>query len=86
MRTTFGSRCQVLARFAGADDRVAGWVLQRGGHAVDGTAQFTVERPAEVGALLEDAAKAGLELTDVSIRKPNLESVFLHLTGRELRD
>ena len=32
------------------------------------------------------AAQGGLELTDVSLRKPNLESVFLHLTGRELRD
>jgi ABC-2 type transport system ATP-binding protein len=36
--------------------------------------------------LLEDARQAGLELVDVSLRKPNLESVFLHLTGRELRD
>jgi hypothetical protein len=25
-------------------------------------------------------------LADVSLRRPNLESVFLHLTGRELRD
>ena len=31
-------------------------------------------------------AKAGHELADISLRKPNLESVFLHLTGRELRD
>ena len=28
----------------------------------------------------------GYELLDVSLRKPNLESVFLQLTGRELRD
>lgn len=86
VRTTFGSQSQVLARFAGADERIVAWVSQRGGHAADGTAQFTIERPAEVGALLEASAKAGLELIDVSIRKPNLESVFLHLTGRELRD
>jgi ABC-2 type transport system ATP-binding protein len=86
VRTTFGSRSQVLARFAGADERIVAWVSERGGHAVDGTAQFTIEHPAEVGALLEASAKAGLELIDVSIRKPNLESVFLHLTGRELRD
>lgn len=84
--TTFGSRSQVLARFAGADERIVAWVSERGGHAADGTAQFTIEHPAEVGALLEASAKAGLELIDVSIRKPNLESVFLHLTGRELRD
>jgi ABC-2 type transport system ATP-binding protein len=86
VRTTFGSQSQVLARFAGADERIVAWVSQRGGHAADGTAQFTVEHPAEVGALLEASARAGLELIDVSIRKPNLESVFLHLTGRELRD
>lgn len=76
----------MLARFGGADERVAAWVTQHGGHAVDGAAQFTIEHPAEIGALLEASAKAGLELVDVSIRKPNLESVFLHLTGRELRE
>jgi linearmycin/streptolysin S transport system ATP-binding protein len=86
VRTAFGSRSQVLARFAGADERVTAWVAQRGGHVVDGAAQFTIEHPAEIGALLEASSKAGLELIDVSIRKPNLESVFLHLTGRELRD
>jgi len=86
VRTTFGSRSQVLARYAGADERIAAWVFERGGQVVDGTAQFSIEHPAEVGALLEASAKAGLELIDVSIRKPNLESVFLHLTGRELRD
>jgi ABC-2 type transport system ATP-binding protein len=48
--------------------------------------QFTVEHPTEIVALLDSAVKAGLELTDVTLRKPNLESVFLHLTGRELRD
>ena len=86
VRTTFDSRSQVLARYAGADERIAAWVFERGGRVVDGTAQFTIERPAEVGVLLEASATAGLELIDVSIRKPNLESVFLHLTGRELRD
>jgi ABC-2 type transport system ATP-binding protein len=47
---------------------------------------FTISHPVEIASLLEDSAKAGLELVDVSLRKPNLESVFLHLTGRELRD
>jgi ABC-2 type transport system ATP-binding protein len=45
-----------------------------------------VEHPTQIAGLLDSAAQAGLELTDVSLRKPNLESVFLHLTGRELRD
>jgi ABC-2 type transport system ATP-binding protein len=86
----FASRSQVLARFAGPADRIAAWVEARGGAYVEGhtdsTAQFTVERPTEIVGLLDSAARAGLELTDVSLRKPNLESVFLHLTGRELRD
>jgi ABC-2 type transport system ATP-binding protein len=86
VRNTFGSRSQVVARFAGAQDSIADWVAQRGGQAVDGTAQFTVEHPTEISSLLEDSAKAGLELVDVSLRKPNLELVFLQLTGRELRD
>jgi ABC-2 type transport system ATP-binding protein len=86
IRNAFGSRSQVLARFAGAQDRIADWVAQRGGQAVDGSAQFTIEHPTEIGGLLEASEKAGFELLDVSLRKPNLESVFLRLTGRELRD
>jgi len=90
VQNAFGSRSTVLARFAGADertnDRVAAWVAERGGQAVDGSAQFTVEHPTEIAGLLESSAKEGFELVDVSLRKPNLESVFLHLTGRELRD
>ena len=86
VQNAFGSRSEVLARFAQNDDRVAPWVAQHGGKTVDGTAQFTIDRPTQITVLLEDASKAGLELLDVSLRKPNLESVFLHLTGRELRD
>ena len=86
VHNAFGSRSQVLARFAGAPDRIAEWVAQRGGQAVDGAAQFTIEHPTEIGGLLEASEKAGFELLDVSLRKPNLESVFLRLTGRELRD
>ena len=86
VQSAFGSRSEVHARFAGADERIAAWVAERGGRAVDGTAQFTVEHPTEIAALLESSAKAGLQLVDVSLRRPNLESVFLQLTGRELRD
>jgi ABC-2 type transport system ATP-binding protein len=86
VQNAFGSRSQVVARFAGGDERVAAWVAEHGGQPVDGAAQFTIEHPTEIARLLEDSAKAGLELLDVSLRKPNLESVFLHLTGRELRD
>lgn len=39
-----------------------------------------------IAALLQKFNEAGIEITDISMQKPSLESVFLKLTGRELRD
>jgi ABC-2 type transport system ATP-binding protein len=36
--------------------------------------------------LFESAGEVGARITAVDIKEPNLESVFLHLTGRALRD
>ncbi len=36
--------------------------------------------------LFEAAVNAGVRITSVEIQEPNLEAVFLHLTGRGLRD
>ena len=36
--------------------------------------------------LFDAAAQHGVRITSVDIREPNLEMVFLHLTGRALRD
>jgi ABC-2 type transport system ATP-binding protein len=36
--------------------------------------------------LFESAAANGSRITSVSVQEPNLEAVFLHLTGRALRD
>jgi ABC-2 type transport system ATP-binding protein len=36
--------------------------------------------------LIEAANSRGIKVSNVSIQEPNLESVFLHLTGRALRD
>ena len=36
--------------------------------------------------LFEDAARARVRITSVDVQEPNLEAVFLHLTGRALRD
>ena len=53
----------------------------------DGTAHLNI---ADSGHSLLDAVRAaddiGLEPTSISIREPNLETVFLELTGRALRD
>jgi ABC-2 type transport system ATP-binding protein len=86
VRNAFASRSEVLARFAKADDSVAAWVKERGGVLENGIARFTIDHATEIAGLLDSAASAGHELADISLRKPNLESVFLQLTGRELRD
>jgi len=36
--------------------------------------------------LFEAASQVGVRITSVEIQEPNLETVFLHLTGRALRD
>jgi len=36
--------------------------------------------------LFEEANRMGVRITTVDIQEPNLESVFLHLTGKALRD
>jgi ABC-2 type transport system ATP-binding protein len=86
VHSAFASRSQVRTCFAGPPERMEAWVENRGGRVVNGAAEFTIERSTEITELLESAARNGLELEDVSLRRPNLESVFLHLTGRELRE
>jgi ABC-2 type transport system ATP-binding protein len=44
------------------------------------------DAPTAVAAVVTGATGAGMSLTDVEITRPNLESVFLHLTGKALRD
>jgi ABC-2 type transport system ATP-binding protein len=82
----FASRSQVLAHFAGPPEVIEAWVERHAGRLVEGAAECTIENSTLIAGLLDDAARAGLELVDVTLRRPNLESVFLHLTGRELRD
>ena len=39
-----------------------------------------------VGAIVNAAQSAGAELHDVHIQEPSLENLFLHHTGRSLRE
>jgi ABC-2 type transport system ATP-binding protein len=55
--------------------------------ATDGKVTALVDDSNRVLPRLFDAAsKAGVRITSVDIQEPNLETVFLHLTGRALRD
>lgn len=51
------------------------------------TIQLTCrDAPTLVAAVVTGAAGAGMVISDVSVARPDLESVFLHLTGKALRD
>ena len=45
-----------------------------------------VDAPAALAAIVGAASDAGMSITDVEVARPDLESVFLNLTGRALRD
>ncbi len=56
-------------------------------HEVDGNLELTTDRgPAVLPAVVALATRHGVDLTAVEVRSPNLEDVFLDLTGKELRD
>ena len=86
VRKSFGSRNHMIARFENAAVDVQAWVERSGGQYADGIARFTVEHASEIAVLLDAAVHAGYEPVDVSVRKPNLEFVFLQLTGKGLRE
>ena len=44
------------------------------------------DAPAAIAAIVSTATTSGMALDDVEITRPDLESVFLHLTGKALRD
>ena len=52
----------------------------------DGTASFSARDAAACSGLVRELFQAGLKLEDLRVQEPNLQSLFLKLTGRELRD
>jgi len=76
-----GGRSSVHAELATVpdDERIAAL-----GGELDGTnLRLETERPLEAVARL---GKAGVEITQLRVERPDLEKVFLNLTGRRLRD
>jgi ABC-2 type transport system ATP-binding protein len=56
-------------------------------HEHEGSLELTTDHgPAVLSAVVAVATKHGVDLTGVEVRTPNLEDVFLSLTGKELRD
>lgn len=73
-----------------AESVIAAWQTIEGvSRVVDGDGKLTVlvnDSNIVLPRLLEAATRLGARVTSIEIHEPNLESVFLHLTGRALRD
>jgi ABC-2 type transport system ATP-binding protein len=52
----------------------------------EGKLVLSLEASKNISSLIEEFFKKGITIDDVSIKQPNLESVFLKLTGKELRE
>jgi linearmycin/streptolysin S transport system ATP-binding protein len=88
VRRTVGTRQAVavdaaIAIPAALGERLAALGAQRDGQQV----RLSVEDPAgEIRRLLDLFHSAGVPVTDLVLKAPTLEEVFLRLTGRELRE
>jgi ABC-2 type transport system ATP-binding protein len=70
---------------AAADLAARSWV--RRAKAADGSIELVVEdASSHLPAILTEAAAGGVTVRSVQVTEPDLEAVFLHLTGRALRD
>ncbi|MFZ5918045.1 MAG: ATP-binding cassette domain-containing protein [Chloroflexota bacterium] len=78
--TLSGESAQVMERWQAVDG-------VHGISAEDGAITLLVDDSNRIlPRLFESAVQAGVRITSVDIQSPNLEAVFLHLTGRALRD
>lgn len=52
----------------------------------DGYLAISLDASKKVPGLMESFFNSGISINDISLKQPNLESVFLKLTGKELRE
>jgi linearmycin/streptolysin S transport system ATP-binding protein len=80
-------RLSATGDLAGAADGLAARAWVRQARALDGSLDLVVENArSELPSILTDVAAAGVTVRSVEVAEPDLEAVFLHLTGRALRD
>jgi ABC-2 type transport system ATP-binding protein len=72
-------------RLAGVAGSVPGVSLMSS-NPTDGRVSFAAADAATCSALVRHLFESGCRLEDLRIQEPNLQSLFLKLTGRELRD
>jgi ABC-2 type transport system ATP-binding protein len=82
--STVGERRRVALSVERLPERpLAGLAADADGHTLSAEVRDVA---AELPALLQQAAAAGLVVRDVAVKGPSLHAVFIHLTGRELRE
>lgn len=89
-----GEQTTVTLRFSGGREAVASWAeTLRSLPAVSavqedaGSLQIVAsDGPGLIAPAVQSAQQGGVEVTGVDVREPDLEAVFLHLTGKALRD
>src|SRR5689334_7991629 len=84
---SFGSRSELVLQCEGAEE-AARWAASLGGASTgDASFRFTVTGPAaEIARIVESARGQSISVRDLTFKSPTVEAVFLHLTGRELRE
>ena len=85
MRKTVGAQRQVRFELDGEIPETLPrprWTATEGGDV--GCAVEDIAR--ELPALLAELTTAGATVTDLHVEAPTLQAVFIHLTGRELRE
>ncbi|MHB0858159.1 MAG: ABC transporter ATP-binding protein [Anaerolineae bacterium] len=86
-----GEQDRICVTLSGeADGLLDLWRSTEGVHGVtqdDGTVTLLAsDSNLVLPGLFESASHVGVRITSVDVQEPNLEAVFLHLTGRALRD
>jgi ABC-2 type transport system ATP-binding protein len=93
LRETIGDRSRIVMNFSGAVEleRIKSVLTSEISEKdllmnQNELAIFHKEPQKILSELIQSVTGAGFEISSVEIVEPNLESVFLHLTGRSLRD
>ena len=90
IRRTVGAETRVQLRLDESPAAATVSSLAEQGVSVNGDGRTVVAAMSEVVTdlpkLLHRLSEAGCRVEDVHVRPPTLQSVFMHLTGRELRE
>jgi ABC-2 type transport system ATP-binding protein len=92
LKQTIDADTIVTTRTSGPPDAFAGLLERelagvRRTRVVDGAVQADVQSASQLlPRIIHLAEQAGLEVQDLSVAEPTLETVFINLTGKDLRD